>query len=167
MNFKSQPLDFNALLLANIGDIQGPVGLFDDLMAEVNPIELSTDGWNVLPCLAHRAESLNKETVQAIAEILAGYGADVNCVDRDGYSPLLHCANQFGEMPELAEKLLELGACPNKIGKDGLNFLSLVAKNSSQNSTHRALSLMLKYGFDIRLLSIKDIVKHLGVRYLV
>jgi ankyrin repeat protein len=66
-------------------------------------------------------------------DVLIGAGADVNAVDKGGYTALM-CAIVLSQEDKV-EKLLRAGADVNFKAKDGHTALSLAKKNSIESST--------------------------------
>lgn len=59
----------------------------------------------------------------------------------------------FGSHPQLAIKMLELGADPNSLDGDGLSFLDhIMTLFDDQRQGAIALMILIRYNFDWRLL---------------
>ena len=89
--------------------------------------EPDNDRYNAFSNFILCADSSNKKNALAVAACLYNLDVDINCVAKNGLSPLFLSASfRFRDFPELTEKLLQLGANPNLINNQGDNFVQFV-----------------------------------------
>jgi ankyrin repeat protein len=124
------------------------------------------NGWNAFHQFARGALPSHKSNAFAVADCLHSLGVEINSVNRNSEDPLMFCACQFKQFPELTAKMLDLGANPNRVYRQGNCFVSLVRTLTECRTTARkAFELLIKYEFDLDLLTAEDI-NFLGEDYL-
>jgi ankyrin repeat protein len=118
------------------------------------------DNNNALHVAACSANLFKKERAILVLDYLSKCGLDINSTNLNGESPLLIAANyKYPSFPELAERLLMMGADPNIVDNKGRTFLTVVRTKCKNKLVVRdALAIASKYGFDLDLLDEEDLI---------